>query len=135
MIQKAVNLIYKEGGTIGCLYHCTSTYPTDPREINLRGIQTLAKEFDGLPIGFSGHERSVSTSIMAIAMGAKSVERHFTLDRTMWGSDQAASLEPEGMRHIVSAARVWEKAEGDGKIRFYGSEKPIAAKLRKKETL
>ncbi len=135
MIHKSVDFVYKQGGIIDCLYHCTSTYPTEPKEINLSGIVTLRNEFDGIPVGFSGHERGVPTSIMAIALGARSIERHFTLDRTMWGSDQSASLEPEGIRRICSAARIWEKAEGDGKIRFYPSEKPIAAKLRKKETL
>lgn len=112
------------------LYHCTSTYPTDTHEINLAVIKEFDKKYD-LPIGYSGHERGITPSILAVAFGAVSVERHITMDRTMWGSDHAASLEPPGLHKMVREIRQIPKLMGDGKKVVYDSEKPIIKKLRK----
>ncbi|HSA05587.1 MAG TPA: N-acetylneuraminate synthase family protein [Candidatus Gastranaerophilales bacterium] len=112
------------------LYHCTSTYPTDAEEANLNAIHELDKRYD-CPIGYSGHERGISPSIIAAAIGAVSVERHITLDRTMWGSDHAASLEPSGLFKMVRDIRSIPKLLGNGEKVVYQSEKPIIKKLRK----
>lgn len=112
------------------LYHCTSTYPTDDSEINLRAIQTLKDAFD-CPTGYSGHEKGILPSVLAVAYGAVSVERHITLDRTLWGSDQAASLEPEGLRRMVRDIRKIPTLKGDGVKKVYDSELPIIKKLRR----
>jgi N-acetylneuraminate synthase len=109
--------------------HATSTYPCPPNELNLRMIHTLAEEF-AVPIGYSGHETGLQTSVAAVVVGAKFVERHITLDRTMWGTDQSASVEPAGMQRLVRDIRVVEAALGDGIKRVYESEVPIRAKLR-----
>lgn len=131
----AVDRIKQVGGHVGCIYHCTSTYPTSLNEINLLGIQTLQHLFPDIPIGYSGHEKGIAPSILAVALGAMSVERHITLDRTMFGSDQAASLEPKGQKQLVRDIRDWETAKGDGKLVVYDSELPISKKLRRKHTL
>ncbi len=131
MIWKVVNFIESYKGKVALLYHCTSTYPTDQNEINLNGIKTLRAQFPLIPIGYSGHEVGLPSSIMAAALGARSIERHMTLDRSMFGTDQAASLEPEGIRRLVRDIRTWERVRGDGIIKFYDSEQPIAAKLRR----
>ena len=86
------------------LLHCVSTYPAEESSLNLRRIGYLASRY-GLPVGYSGHEASVSPSIVAAAMGATLVERHFTLDRSMWGTDHAASLEPRGFRELAQVLR------------------------------
>ncbi len=112
------------------LYYCTSTYPTDPDEANLLGVRSFMEKYD-CPIGYSGHERGITPSVLAVALGAVSIERHVTLDRTMWGSDQAASLEPEGMFRLMRDVRAVPKLLGDGKKVVYESEKPIIKKLRK----
>lgn len=135
MIHRTVDTIRGAGGTIACLYHCTSTYPAPLEELNLRGIQTLQHEFPDIPIGYSGHETGLGTTVIAAALGAVSVERHVTKSRAMWGSDQAASVEIVGLQRLVRDIRSWERARGDGVIRFYESEKPIAAKLRRKNTV
>ena len=135
MIHKAVDTIRTAGGKIACLYHCTSTYPAMTSELNLYGIRTLQNEFPDIPIGYSGHEPGVPTTIMAAVLGAASIERHITLGRTMWGTDHASSLEIPGMMRLVRDLRAWEVARGDGIIRVYDSEKPIAQKLRRKNTL
>lgn len=109
--------------------HCTSTYPASPSEINLRMIDTLRQRF-GDPVGYSGHEVGLQISLAAVARGADVLERHMTLDRAMWGSDQAASVEPNGMRRLVRDVRVIEAAMGDGVKRVRASEIPIRAKLR-----
>ena len=116
------------------IYHCTSTYPTELEEINLLGIQTLKNMFS-CPVGYSGHERGIFASSVAPVFGACSVERHITTDRTLWGSDQAASLEPDGLHRMVRDIRHIPKIAGDGKIVVYDSEKPIIKKLRKVKTL
>jgi N-acetylneuraminate synthase len=112
------------------LLHCTSTYPTKPEELNLRVIQTLQQAFDCL-IGYSGHEVGLQTSYAAVVLGAAVVERHITLDRAMWGTDQAASVEPHGFKRLVRDIRVIETALGDGIKRVYDSEFPIQHKLRR----
>ena len=135
MIRKAVEAISFFGGEIACLYHCTSTYPSSHDELNLNAIPTLQKEFPGIPIGYSGHELGVSTTVMAAVLGAVSVERHITLDRNMWGTDQAASVEIAELTHLVREIRLWEKVRGDGTIKYYETEKKVAQKLRTKNTL
>ena len=111
------------------IMHTTSTYPCPVAELNLRMIQTLARRFP-VPIGYSGHEVGLATTIAAVAMGATMVERHITLDRAMWGSDQAASVEPVGLERLVRDIRAVESALGDGEKRVYASESPNRAKLR-----
>jgi len=112
------------------LMHCTSTYPSRPEELNLRVIQTLQHEFP-CPVGYSGHEVGLQTSVAAVVLGACAVERHITLDRAMWGSDQSASIEPQGLERLVRDIRVIEKAMGDGCKRVFDSELPVLAKLRR----
>lgn len=112
------------------LMHATSTYPANYDELNLRAIPEMAKRY-GVPIGYSGHETGIPTSVCAAALGACSVERHITLDRASWGSDQAASLEPNGITRLVRDVRLWEQAKGDGVKRVYDREFPIIKKLRR----
>lgn len=112
------------------LTHTTSTYPCEPEELNLRTIQTLKKNFS-VPVGYSGHEVGLIPSAVAVAMGACLIERHITLDRAMWGTDQAASVEPVGVEKLVKYIRVTEKSLGDGIKRVYDSELPSLRKLRR----
>ncbi|MBG6054935.1 N-acetylneuraminate synthase [Salinibacterium sp. CAN_S4] len=111
--------------------HATSTYPLSPEEANLRVITTLADRFPTIPVGYSGHERGLQISLAAVTLGAVAVERHITLDRTMWGSDQAASLEPAGLEHLVRDIRIIEEALGDGVKRVFPGEIPSMEKLRR----
>ena len=127
-IEAAVDLLGTDKLLIA---HSTSTYPCPPEELNLRMIQTLRKKFD-CPIGYSGHEVGLQTTYAAVTLGASFVERHITLDRAMWGSDQAASVEPSGMIRLVRDIRVIERAMGDGQKRVYDSELKAREKLRKK---
>lgn len=113
------------------LCHATSTYPAPPEQLNLRVIETLAAEYPNVPIGYSGHEVGLQTTLCAVALGAVLVERHITLDRSMWGSDQAASVEPEGMRRLVRDIRVLEASLGDGVKRVYPAELAAMRKLRR----
>lgn len=113
------------------LMHTTSTYPMEPEEANLKVIATLRDRYAGIPVGYSGHERGLQISLAAVALGAVAVERHITLDRTMWGSDHAASLEPGGLEHLVRDIRVIETALGDGVKRIYPGEFAPMAKLRR----
>lgn len=113
------------------LLHCTSTYPCKVEELNLRAIQTLRERYQ-VPVGYSGHEVGLSTSVAAAVMGACMIERHITLDRAMWGSDQAASVEPQGMARLGRDIRAIERAMGDGVKRVYDSEIPVRDKLRRK---
>ncbi|MCW5877422.1 MAG: N-acetylneuraminate synthase family protein [Anaerolineales bacterium] len=112
------------------LTHTTSTYPCEPEELNLRMIQTLQEQYP-CPVGYSGHEVGLVTSAVAVAMGACLVERHITLDRAMWGTDQAASVEPGGLQKLVKYIRVTEQSLGDGKKRVYDSELPSLKKMRR----
>jgi N-acetylneuraminate synthase len=111
--------------------HSTSTYPCPPGELNLRMIQTLRARFD-CPVGYSGHEVGLQTTLAAVTLGAAFVERHITLDRAMWGSDQAASVEPGGMIRLVRDIRVIEQALGDGVKKVYPSEMSARQRLRRK---
>ena len=111
--------------------HATSTYPLPPEEANLRTISTLQERYAPVPIGYSGHERGLQISIAAVALGAVAVERHITLDRTMWGSDHAASLEPQGFDHLVRDIRIVSEAMGDGVKRVFPGELAPRAKLRR----
>lgn len=126
-IRHAVDLLGEDNLV---LFHCTSTYPTNHTEINLRVIEAFREEFS-CPIGYSGHERGLLPSILSVELGANSVERHITVDRTLWGSDQAASLEPEGLRRMVRDIREVKKILGDGNKKVYDSELPVRDKLRK----
>jgi N-acetylneuraminate synthase len=112
------------------LLHCTSTYPSAIEELNLRAIATLAERYD-VPVGYSGHEVGLPTTVAAAALGACMVERHITLDRAMWGSDQAASVEPQGFARLVRDIRAVESALSDGIKRVYDSELPVLEKLRR----
>ncbi|WP_396643256.1 N-acetylneuraminate synthase family protein [Microbacterium sp.] len=112
------------------LMHATSTYPLPPHEANLRMITTLQDRF-GVPVGYSGHEPGLQISVAAVALGAVAVERHITLDRTMWGSDHAASLEPKGFATLVRDIRIIGEALGDGIKRIYPGELAPLSKLRR----
>lgn len=113
------------------LMHCTSTYPSCEAELNLNVIPNFMKRYN-CPIGYSGHEKGVFPSVLAASLGACAVERHITTDRTLWGSDHPASLEPDGLRRLVRDIRLLNTIKGDGKKVVYESEKPIIKKLRRK---
>jgi N-acetylneuraminate synthase len=112
------------------ILHCTSTYPGKVEELNLKVIHALWERYR-VPIGYSGHEVGISSTIAAAVLGAKLIERHITLDRSMWGTDQAASVEPPAIERIVRYIHSNEKAMGDGFKVVYDSELPIMKKLRK----
>ena len=126
-IRHAVSVLGEDNLII---LHCTSTYPSNSEETNLRVIETFRKEFS-CPIGYSGHERGVTPSVLAAALGAAVVERHITTDRTNWGSDQAASLEMAGLYHLVRDIRQTPDLLGDGIKVVYPREIPIIEKLRR----
>jgi len=128
-IDKAVE-IFKKYKCPFELMHCNSTYPAKDEEINLNCI-TMLKDRYKCNVGYSGHENGIAISIAAATFGLTSLERHITIDRTMYGSDQSASLEEIGLRSLASSIRKITLALGDGKKRFYDSEKKVAAKLRK----
>jgi N-acetylneuraminate synthase len=125
-IEHAVSLLNPEKMLLA---HCTSSYPCKPEELNLRMVQTLASKFD-CPIGYSGHEVGLQTTYAAVVLGACFVERHITLDRAMWGSDQAASVEPPGLMRLIRDVRVIEQAIGDGRKKVYDSERGMIERLR-----
>ena len=127
-IDRAVE-IFKEAGCTVELMHCVSTYPMADEDANLNCINTLRDRYK-CDVGYSGHEVGLAVSYAAAALGITSLERHITLDRAMYGSDQAASVEPIGLLQLVGAVRKIEKAMGDGKIRMNDKEVPIAKKLR-----
>ena len=126
-IRHAVSILGEDNLVI---FHCTSTYPSNTEEMNLRVIETFKREFD-CPIGYSGHERGVTPSVLAVALGANAVERHITVDRTNWGSDQAASLEMAGLYHMVRDIRQVPALLGNGVKIVYPREIPIIEKLRR----
>lgn len=113
------------------ILHATSTYPLPAAEANLRTIETLRNRFPGVPIGYSGHEPGLQISLAAVALGAVAVERHITLDRAMWGSDHAASLEPADFASLVREIRIVSEALGDGVKRVFPGELAPLAKLRR----
>lgn len=125
-IRQAVELV---GTDTLALAHCTSSYPAKLEELNLRMILTLRKMYD-CPIGYSGHEVGLATSVVAVSLGACFVERHFTLDRASWGSDQASSVEIAGLARLVKDIRSVEIALGDGEKVVYESEMEIRERLR-----
>jgi N-acetylneuraminate synthase len=127
-IHKGVEVAGEQGLAV---MHCTSTYPCEPEELNLKMVQTLRGEFPNIPIGYSGHEVGLVPSAVAVAFGACMVERHLTLDRAMWGSDQAASVEPGGFERLVKYIRVTEASLGDGLKKVYASEQSSLKKLRR----
>ncbi len=130
-IQSAASLLDTNNLVIT---HCTSTYPCPLEELNLHMILTLMQKFD-CPIGFSSHDTGLATTVAAVALGASLVERHITLNRAMWGSDQSASVEPSGFRRLVKDIRVIEKALGDGIKKVYDSERPVMQRLRRTNTI
>ena len=110
--------------------HSTSAYPCEPKELNLKMIPVLEKKFE-VPIGYSGHETGLQTTVAAVTLGASFIERHVTLDRAMWGSDQSASVEPQGLKKMVRDIRIVEVALGDGVKKVYESELKPMSRLRK----
>ena len=130
-IEAAVKLVssYDENYPLS-IAHSTSAYPCKPEELNLKMIQTLKNQYPNAPIGYSGHETGLATTVAAVTMGATFVERHFTLDRAMWGSDHAASVEPQGFQRLVRDIRDVEIATGDGIKRVYESELGPMKRLR-----
>lgn len=127
-IRKAVEIAGEKNLV---LMHCTSTYPCEPEELNLKMIETLRREFPNTPTGYSGHEVGLVPTAVAVALGACMVERHLTLDRAMWGSDQAASVEPWGFETLVKYIRVTERSVGDGVKKVYASEESSLKRLRR----
>ncbi len=121
--------IFKEYSCPITLLHTVSTYPSEEADLNLKCILTLKERFN-LPVGYSGHETGVSPSVMAVVIGAEAVERHITMDRAMYGSDQSASLEPIGMRNLCQTIRKINICLGDGVKRITPAEVSIAKKLR-----
>jgi len=126
-IDHAVDVLGKQDLV---LMHTTSTYPAKYEQLNLRAIPTMIERY-GVPVGYSGHETGIPTSVAAMALGACCVERHITMDRAMWGSDQAASLEPNGISRLVRDIRLVEQSMGDGIKRVYEEEIPVMKKLRR----
>jgi N-acetylneuraminate synthase len=126
-IEHALNILSTEDII---LLHACSTYPAYYEELNLRAMETLRKQF-GLPVGYSGHETGLPSSVAACALGACMIERHITSDRSLWGSDHAASLEPNGINKLVGYIRLVEKSMGDGVKRVLEREQPIIKKLRR----
>ncbi len=112
------------------LLHACSTYPALYEELNLRAIPALRERYD-IPVGYSGHETGIPSTVAAVVLGACCVERHITMDRAMWGSDHAASLEPNGISRVVRDIRLIEQSLGDGQKRVYEREYPIIKKLRR----
>jgi N-acetylneuraminate synthase len=126
-IDHAVEVLGKEDLI---LMHTTSTYPAKYEQLNLRAIPNMIERY-GVPVGYSGHETGIPTSVAAYVLGACCVERHITMDRAMWGSDQAASLEPNGISRLVRDIRLCEQSMGDGIKRVYEDEIPVMKKLRR----
>lgn len=125
-VDEAVDIL---GTSRLTLLHTNSTYPCESSDVNLRTMATLRERY-GVPVGYSGHERGLQVSIAAVALGAVMIERHLTLDRTMWGSDHAASLEPRGLGTMVRDIRIVESALGDGVKRVYPGEEEPRRRLR-----
>ncbi len=131
-IEKAVDAVGTDNLLIA---HSTSVYPCDTKELNLRMIKTLRERFPHVPIGYSGHETGLAPTWSAVSLGASFVERHVTLDRAMWGTDQAASVEIIGMHRLVRNIRDIEKAMGDGIKKVYASEMSARKKLRRESAV
>lgn len=127
-IDRAVSLM-REENTKFCLLHCNSSYPAPIEELNLSRIKTLKERYN-CKVGYSGHEFRLGTSVATVMLGAEVIERHITLDRTMWGTDQLSSVEPQGLIKLVRGVRELELALGDGKIKVMDTELPFRKKLR-----
>jgi len=130
-IDKAIEVFDKERLII---LHCTSSYPCKLEELNLNVIKSLSEKYDCI-IGYSGHEVGLSTTLAAYVLGARVLERHVTLDRSQWGSDQSASIEPQGLKKLIRDINTIYNSLGDGVKKVYDSEKPIIEKLRRKNTI
>jgi sialic acid synthase SpsE len=130
-IEQAANWIRNAEIDVRCILHCTSTYPAEFNQLNLNYIPVLQEKYSDFIIGFSGHHRGISMDIAAVTLGAKIIERHFTLDRTQRGSDHAASLEFPGLSKLVRDIRALETAMGDGVKRIYDQELAMIEKLRR----
>ena len=126
-IDHAVNVLGKEDLI---LMHTTSTYPAKYEQLNLKAIPSMIERYN-IPVGYSGHETGIPTTVAAAVLGACCVERHITMDRAMWGSDQAASLEPNGISRLVRDIRLCEQSMGDGIKKVYDEEVPVMKKLRR----
>jgi N-acetylneuraminate synthase len=127
-IDNAVAIIRQSTNDLALL-HCNSTYPAPLNELNLSTIKTLKDKYN-CEVGYSGHEFRIGTTVAAVYLGASIIERHITLDRTMWGTDHLSSVEPQGLIKLVKGIRELEEAYGDGLIQVTESEKPIRSKLR-----
>ena len=127
-IEEAIELLDKDNLLLA---QSTSSYPCKVNELNLLVIRSFQEKYPNIPIGYSGHETGLAPTYAAVAIGASFVERHITLDRSMWGTDQSASVEIQGMFRLVKDIRDIEKAMGDGQKIVYESEKPARKKLRK----
>jgi len=132
-IEKAVSLLEDTNPLV--IMHCNSAYPANDEELNLNVIETLKNKFPQHIVGYSGHEKGISASLIAAVLGAKVIERHITLDRTMWGSDHAASLEFPGLRRLIRDLKKIHIWRGHGIKKVYETEKKIMEKLRDKNTL
>ena len=128
-VDEAIEILGQEH--IYCVMHCTSTYPTVPEEINAKCILNLKERYPWFKIGFSNHYPGLMAMLLAVAYGADVIECHITLDRTMYGSDQAASIEPQGLFALMQRINLIERMKGDGIKQIYDSEVPIIAKLRR----
>lgn len=128
-VDQVVGILGKQDLVI---LHAVSTYPAEYEELNLRAIATMRDRYN-VPIGYSGHETGIASSVAAVALGACVVERHITVDRAMWGSDHAASLEPNGITRLVRDIRLVEKSMGNGEKTILERELPIIARLRRKD--
>jgi N-acetylneuraminate synthase len=126
-ISHAVNILQKSNDF--ALLHCNSTYPAPINELNLSAIQTLKEKYN-CEVGYSGHEFRLGTTVASIYLGATIIERHITLDRTMWGTDHMSSVEPQGLIKLVKGIRELEEAYGDGVVRVTDSQIPVRNKLR-----
>lgn len=126
-IDRAIEILGRKDLVI---LHSTSTYPSNYDELNLKVIPEFRKRY-GVPVGYSGHETGIASSVAAVALGACVVERHITLERSMWGSDHAASLGPSGITRLVRDIRLVEMSFGDGVKKVFEREKPIIKKLRR----
>ena len=126
-IDHAVEIL-RESSDFAIL-HCNSTYPAPINELNLSAVKTLKEKY-GCEVGYSGHEFRLGTTVSSIYLGASIIERHITLDRTMWGTDHMSSVEPQGLIKLVKGIRELEDAYGDGKIQITESQIPVRNKLR-----
>ncbi len=131
LVRRAVRFLGEDNLV---LMHAIGTYPAKNDEVNLNVVRTYKKEFD-CPVGYSGHEVGLQITLAAVALGANAVERHITLDRSTWGTDQAASIEPQGVIRLVRDVRIIEKSLGTGNKEFLDAERDVIKRLRKVDDL